>query len=313
MPTDCLPSGAFFVLVRARYLSAQTQFEAWLAMQTAGPDGLRPAEFSRRRCEFVCIHNATAGTEDTKLVDMWRQRTPNEARRVLSAPDVTVTNLSDKTTQLEKIGSLGQEAVQVYSADSCKALREAGISAAQLVDGGFTLPRLVEGGCTLAELAVELAAAGCAPAELEALGFEATDVLSAFGVGAAGCSTKQIMDGLLEACKAGKGEEVHAVKNADWTGIDATGIAKDVVDSAKDGASEALVSAILAAAKVTSIGYGAFSGCSSLAAITIPSSVTSIGDYAFKKCSSLAAITIPSSVTSIGNEAFPPTTIVTRE
>ena len=283
-------------------------------MQTAGPDGLKPAELSRRRCEFVCIHNATAGAEDTKLVDMWRQRTPDEARRVLSAPDVTVTNLSDKTTQLEKIGSLGQEVVQVYSADSCKALREAGASAAQLFDGGFTLPRLVEGGCTVAELA----AVGCAPAELEALGFEATDVLSAFGVSAAGCSTKQIVDGLLAASKAGKGEEemlryVHAVKNADWTGIDATGIAKDVVDSAKEGASEALASAILAAAKVASIGDYAFYGCSSLGAITIPSSVTSIGNHAFDGCSSLAAITIPSSVTSIGDEAFPPTTIVTRE
>jgi hypothetical protein len=32
---------------------------------------------------------------------------------------------------------------------------------------------------------------------------------------------------------------------------------------------------------VTSIGYGAFSGCSNLTAITIPSSVTSIGEYAF--------------------------------
>ncbi len=55
---------------------------------------------------------------------------------------------------------------------------------------------------------------------------------------------------------------------------------------------------------VTSIGGGAFGGCSGITAITIPNSVTSIGDGAFSGCNGITAITIPNSVTSIGGGAF---------
>ena len=65
-----------------------------------------------------------------------------------------------------------------------------------------------------------------------------------------------------------------------------------------------LVTDLIIPDSVTSIGYYAFKGFTSLTSITIPDSVTSIGDYAFYFCSSLTSVTIPDSVTSIGDYAF---------
>ncbi len=55
---------------------------------------------------------------------------------------------------------------------------------------------------------------------------------------------------------------------------------------------------------VTSIGKGAFSGCTGLTSVTIGNSVTSIGEWAFSGCTGLTSVTIPNSVTSIGSDAF---------
>ena len=87
-----------------------------------------------------------------------------------------------------------------------------------------------------------------------------------------------------------------------------TGFALDAIpDDWKSGVTT--ITAAHIGQGVTTLGAGAFAGCSNLASVTLPDSLTIIndGNYdngAFAFCSGLTSITIPNSVTSIGSYAF---------
>lgn len=55
---------------------------------------------------------------------------------------------------------------------------------------------------------------------------------------------------------------------------------------------------------LTSIGKGAFRGCSGLTSISFPEGLTSIGSEAFSSCIGLTSLSLPEGLTSIGEQAF---------
>ena len=91
------------ILLDLSYLSRfWTQFEAWLAMQQAATGKLCRATGFERRETIVTIYNGTA-TAVKLLEEQWADVSPEQAMAVLATPDVTVTNESDKTTQIERL------------------------------------------------------------------------------------------------------------------------------------------------------------------------------------------------------------------
>lgn len=100
-----------------------TLFEAWLSMQAVSPEGLKPATPEQQRFDIVPIHGANNITGES-LKAMWATRTPQEAYDLLKEPDVTVTNQSDKTVQLDKLLQLDDEVREAMRATGMEGIVE---------------------------------------------------------------------------------------------------------------------------------------------------------------------------------------------
>lgn len=66
---------------------------------------------------------------------------------------------------------------------------------------------------------------------------------------------------------------------------------------------EQIVSVVFSG-NITSIGRGAFNGCTNLTNITIPDSVTSIGAWSFSRINNLTSVVIPNGITTLSDCAF---------
>ena len=106
-------------------------------------------------------------------------------------------------------------------------------------------------------------------------------------------------DGITQSLKCNASNKLKVPSNA----VDV--VFADSVTSLPEGVcSDNTVLTSVTMNNVTSIGGGAFSGCTSLSGVNIPSTVTEIGDSAFSGCTSLTSVDIPSSVTDIAHRVF---------
>ena len=102
--TECYLTARVLILLDNTYFGRfWTLMEAWCAMQTTTPNGVRPATLEEARYSIVCLHNARRDRDPAKLVDLVSTKTPEEMRAVLASPDVCVTNARDKALFLPAV------------------------------------------------------------------------------------------------------------------------------------------------------------------------------------------------------------------
>ena len=102
------------ILLDLSYLSRfWTQYEAWLSIQQPTPNGLRPAHAKDRRSHVGPIYNTNANMVEG-LYAMWSGEDPDQAHQLLSKPDVTVTNQSDKDEQLSKVLRFNEDIIVAF-------------------------------------------------------------------------------------------------------------------------------------------------------------------------------------------------------
>ena len=86
-------------------------------MQTVTAEGLRPSPEGKRRYKIVPIYGANEYLS-RGLEELWAKRTPEEAVQVLSQPDVSVTNASDK----QSMPALGRPTRSAFSLLSTRSV-----------------------------------------------------------------------------------------------------------------------------------------------------------------------------------------------
>ena len=97
------------------------QFEAWLSFQSVTSEGLVSRRNDVRRNHVITVHGAPARLEEA-LLDEWADCTPEQAHTTLSKPDVVVTNMKDKETQLGKLRRFNDEVKSSFSLEELEEL-----------------------------------------------------------------------------------------------------------------------------------------------------------------------------------------------
>jgi len=98
--------------------------------------------------------------------------------------------------------------------------------------------------------------------------------------------------------------------SSDWDGTTAIaipsyiGVNKVVAIAANAFRDKTTLASVAIPNTVTTIGEGAFYGCSALTSVNLGTSLKSVSSYCFQSCAKLASIVIPNSVVSIGTQAF---------